>query len=61
MRVLKKQKQQQKKYYKPLNLKGKEASFESLDYKLSNELFELFGDDNNEEYEDFEGFDIEDV
>ena len=24
-------------------------------------FFELFGDDNNEEYEDFEGFDIEDV
>ena len=58
---MKKQKPQQKKFYKPLNLKGEEPIFESLDYKLSNEFFELFGDDNNEEYEDFEGFDIEDV
>ena len=42
-------------------MEGKEPSFKSLDCKLSNKFFELFGDDNNEEYEDFEGFDIEDV
>ena len=38
-----------------------EPSFKILDYKLSNKLIELFGDDNNKEYKDFEGFDIEDV
>ena len=58
-RVLKKKKPQQKKYYKPVE--GEEPSFESLDCKLSNRFFELFGDDNDEEYEDFEGFDIENV
>ena len=58
-KVLKKKKTQQKKYSKPVE--GEEPSFESLDCKLSNEFFELFGDDNDEEYEDFEGFDIEDV
>ena len=42
-------------------IEGEEPSFESLDCKLSYKFFELFGDDNNEEYEDFEGFDIEDV
>ena len=42
-------------------VKGEEPSFESLDCKLSNDFFELFGDDDNEEYKDFEGFDIEDV
>ena len=57
-RVLKK-KPQQKKYCQHVG--GKEPSFESHDCKLSNEFFELFGDDNDEEYEDFEGFDIEDV
>ena len=57
-RVLKK-KPQQKKYYKPVE--GEEPSFESHDCKLSNDFFELFGDDNDEEYEDFKGFDIEDV
>ena len=56
---LEQQKPQQKKYYQPLE--GEEPSFESLDCKLSNVFFELFGDDNIEEYEDFEGFDIEDV
>ena len=94
IRVLKQQKPQEKKYYKPvINTKSmkvidlsklpdwllsnsddedfhgfpismierEEPSFESLDCKLSNKFFELFGDDNNEEYEDFEGFDIEDV
>ena len=46
----------------PLSMvEGEEPSFESLDCKLSNEFVELFGDDNNEEYENFEGFDIEDV
>ena len=59
MNILKQQKPQQKKYYQ--FIKGEEPSFESLDYKLSNEFFELFGDDNIEQYEDFEGFDIEDV
>ena len=58
-RILKQQKAQQKKYYKPVE--GEEPSFESLDRKLSNKFFELFGDNNNEEYEDSEGFDIEDV
>ena len=58
-RVLKKKKPQQKKYYKPVE--GEEPSFESHDCKLFNEFVELFGDDNDEEYEDFEGFDIEDV
>ena len=58
-RVLKKKKPQQKKLCKPVE--GEEPSFESLDCKLSNEFVELFGDDNDEEYEDFEGFDIEDV
>ena len=58
-RVLKQQKPQQKKCYQPVE--GEEPSFESIDCKLSNEFFELFGDDNIEEYEDFEGFDIEDV
>ena len=58
-RILKQQKTQQMKYYQPVE--GEEPSFESLDCKLSNEYFELFGNDNNEEYEDFEGFDIEDV
>ena len=55
-RGLKQKKTQQKKYYKPVE--GEEPSFES---KLSYRFFELFGDDNNEEYENFEGFDIEDV
>ena len=59
MSVLKQQKPQKKKYYQPVE--GGEPSFESLDCKLSNEFFELFGDDDIEEYEDFEGFDIEDV
>ena len=59
MRVLKQQKPQQKKYYQ--SLESEEPSFQSLDCNLSNEFFELFGDDNIEEYEDFEGFDIEDV
>ena len=58
-KVLKKKKPQQKKYCKPL--KREEPSFENLDCKLSNKFFELFGDDNDEEYEDFEGFDIKDV
>ena len=58
-RVLKQQKTQQKKYYQPIE--GEEPSFESLDCKLSNKFSEIFGDDDNEEYEDFEGFDIEDV
>ena len=38
-----------------------EPSFESIHCKLSYKFFELFGYDNNEEYEIFEGFDIEDV
>ena len=59
MRVLKQQKSEQKKYYQPVE--GEEPSFVSLDYKLSNEFFTQFGDDNIEEYEDFEGFNIEDV
>ena len=58
-KVLKKKKPQQKKYYK--SVEGEEPSLESLDCKLSNKFFELFGDDNNEEYGNFEGFDIEDV
>ena len=58
-RVLKKKKPQQKKYYKPIE--GEEPSFESLDSEFSNDFFELFGDDNNEKYENFEGFDIEDM
>ena len=58
-KVLKQKKTQQKKYHKPVE--GEEPSFESLDCELSNGFFELFGDDNNEEYEDFEGFEIEDV
>ena len=58
-RVLKQQKAQQKKYYQPVE--GEEPSFESLDCRLSNKFSELFGDDNYEEYEDFKGFDIEDV
>ena len=58
-KVLKQQKPQQKKYYQPVE--GEETSFESLDCNLSNKFFELFGDDDNEENEDFEGFDIEDV
>ena len=58
-RILKQKKPQQKKCYKPVE--EEEPSFESLDCKLSYEFFELFGDDNNEEYENFEGFDIEDV
>ena len=58
-RVLKKRKPQQKKYCKLVE--WEEPSFESLDCKLSNEFVELFGDDIDEEYEDFEGFDIEDV
>ena len=55
------EKPQKKKYYQPIY--GKEPSYKSLDYmyKLSNKFIELFGNDNNEEYEDFEGFDIEDV
>ena len=52
-------KTQEKKYYQLVE--GEESSFGSIDCKLSNEFFELFGDDNIEEYEDFEGFDIEDV
>ena len=55
-RILKQQKTQQTKYYQPVE--GEEPSFESLDCKLSNEFFELFGDDDNEKYEDFEGSDI---
>ena len=58
-RVLKQQKPRQKKYCQ--HVEWEEPSFESLDCKLSNEFVELFGDDNNEEYENFEGFDIEDV
>ena len=58
-KVLKKKKLQQEKYYK--SVEGEEPSLESLDCKLSNDFFELFGDDNNEEYGNFEGFDIEDV
>ena len=58
-KVLKKKKPPQKKYYK--SVEREEPSLESLDCKLSNEFFELFGDDNNEEYGNFEGFDIEDV
>ena len=58
-RILKQQKTQQKKYYQPVE--GEEPSFESFDCKLSNKFSELFGDDNNEEYEDFERFDIKDV
>ena len=46
----------QKKYYKPVE--GEEPSFDSIHCKLSYKFFELFGDDDNEEYEDFEGFDI---
>ena len=42
-------------------MEGEEPSFESIDCKLCNKFLKLFGDDNNEEYEDFEGFDIEDV
>ena len=57
-KVLKHQRPQRKKYYQ--HVEGKEHSFESLDSELSNDFFELFGDDN-EEYENFEGFDIEDV
>ena len=45
------EKPQQKKCYKPVE--GEEPSFESLDCKLSNEFFELFGDVNNEEYKNF--------
>ena len=45
-------KPQQKKYYQPV--KGEEPSFLC-------KFFELFGDDNVKEFEDFEGFDIEDV
>ena len=48
-----------RKYYQ--SVEREECSFESRDCKLLKEFFELFGDDNNEEYEDFEGFDIEDV
>ena len=55
-RGLKQKKTQHKKYYKPVE--GEEPSFESIHCKLSYKFFELFGDDNNE---DFEGFDIEDV
>ena len=58
-RTLKRKKIQQKKYYKPVE--WEEPSFESIHCKLSYKFFELFGDDNNEEYENFEGFDIEDV
>ena len=60
-KVLKLKKPQKKKYYQPIY--GEKPSFKSLDYmyKLSNKFIELFGNDNNEEYEDFEGFDIEDV
>ena len=58
-KVLKLKKPQKKKYYQPVY--GKEPSFESLDCKLSNKFSELFGDDDNEEYENFEGFNIEDV
>ena len=58
-KVLKQQKPEEKKYYQSVD--GEDPSFESLDYKLSNKFFELFGDDNIEEYEDFEGFDIEDM
>ena len=58
-KVLKQKTPQQKKYCKPVE--WEEPSFESHDCKLSNGFFELFGDDNNEEYEEFEGFDIEDV
>ena len=43
------------------SVEGDKPSFESLDCKLSKEFFQFFGDDNNEEYKDFEGFDIEDV
>ena len=56
---MKQQKPEEKKYYQSVD--GEDPSFESLDYKLSNKFFELFGDDNIEEYEDFEGFDIEDM
>ena len=58
-RILKQQKTQQMKYYQPVE--GEEPTFENLDCKLSNKFSELFGDDNNEEYKDFEGFNIEDV
>ena len=58
-RALKRRKPQQKKCYKPVE--GVEPSFDSIHCKLSYKFFEIFGDDNNEEYEDFEGFDIEDV
>ena len=39
MRVLKQEKPEQKKYYQPVE--EEEPSFESLDYKLSNEFFEF--------------------
>ena len=39
MRVLKQEKPEQKKYYQPVE--EEEPSFDSLDYKLSNEFFEF--------------------